>query len=89
MQAAAAATPTYTKDVAPIMIAQAYWNGRGANDATSQANAALKAVNDLDNAARAKNDQSLLDAQAAMGRTCGACHTPHRERMPDGHFEIK
>jgi hypothetical protein len=72
-----------------FMTAQAYWNGRGANDATAQVNAALKAVNDLDNAARGKNDQELLSAQTAMGRTCGACHTPHRERMPDGHFEIK
>jgi hypothetical protein len=71
-----------------FMVAQAYWTGR-ANDATMQVNAALKAVDDLDTAARAKNDQGLLDAQTAMGRTCGACHTPHRERMPDGHFEIK
>ena len=45
----------------------------------------MEELTDLDTAGRAKNDQGLLDAQAAMGRTCGACHTPHRERMPDGH----
>jgi hypothetical protein len=72
-----------------FLVAQAYWNTKSAADATTQVNAALKSVTDLDNADRAKSDQGLLEAQTAMGRTCGACHTAHRERLPDGHFEIK
>jgi hypothetical protein len=70
-------------------VAQAFWASKAAADANAQANAAVKAVGDLDAAARAKSDQGLLDAQAAMARTCGACHTAHRERLPDGHFEVK
>jgi hypothetical protein len=70
-------------------VAQTYWASRGKADATAQANAALKAIADLDAADKSKSDQGLLDAQAAMGRTCAACHTAHRERLPDGHFEVK
>jgi hypothetical protein len=69
--------------------AQAYWDAKSIRDATAQVNAAVKAVTDLDTAVKAKNDSGLLDAQAAMGRTCTACHTAHRERLPDGHFEVK
>ena len=38
---------------------------------------------------RAKNDQGLLSAQTAVNATCAACHKAHRERLPDGHFEVK
>jgi hypothetical protein len=69
--------------------AQAYWSGKTVADATAQVSAAVKAVNDLDAAARSKNDQGLLAAQTAMNATCATCHTAHRERLPDGHFEVK
>ena len=49
--------------------AQAYWSGKSVADATAQVNAAVKAVNDLDAAAPAKNDQGLLSAQTAMNAT--------------------
>jgi hypothetical protein len=30
-----------------------------------------------------------MTAAAEVGKTCGGCHMAHRERLPDGTFEIK
>ena len=72
-----------------FVVAQLYWAGKGADDATRAAQVAMKAIADLEAANKAKNDAAMLEAQVLLNGTCGNCHTAHRQRMPDGHFEIK
>jgi hypothetical protein len=72
-----------------FIVTQVYWAGKSADDATRAAQIAMKAIGDLETATRAKNDAGLLEAQVLLNGTCGNCHTAHRQRMPDGHFEIK
>ena len=68
---------------------QLYWAGKNAVDATRAAQVAIKAVTDLETANSAKDDAGLLQAQVLLNGTCTNCHAAHRQRMPDGHFEIK
>lgn len=72
-----------------FIVTQVYWAAKNADDATRAAQIAMKAIGDLETATRAKNDAGLLEAQVLLNGTCGNCHTAHRQRMPDGHFEIK
>ena len=44
---------------------------------------------DLEKAAKAKDDAAITAANTALTATCGGCHTAHRERLPDMSFEIK
>jgi mono/diheme cytochrome c family protein len=66
-----------------------YWTAKGVADATSVSAAALKSIADLSAGTAAKDDSKLLAAQVVLNRTCTTCHNLHRQRMPDGHFEIK
>ena len=72
-----------------FVVAQLYWAGKGADDATRAAQVAMKAIADLEAANKVKNDAAMLEGQVLLNGTCGNCHTAHRQRMPDGHFEIK
>jgi hypothetical protein len=72
-----------------FVVAQIYWAGKGQDDATRAAQIAMKAITDLENANKAKNDAGMLEGQVTLNGTCNNCHTAHRQRRPDGHFEIK
>ena len=72
-----------------FVVTQLYWAGKNADDATRAAQVAMKAIADLETATKAKDDAALLEAQVLLNGTCNNCHTAHRQRMPDGHFEIK
>lgn len=74
---------------AAFTVTQAFWTEREKQDAITAANNALKAIGDLDTAAKAKNDPKLIEAQTALGRTCGGCHAAHRQSVGQGAFEIK
>lgn len=67
----------------------AFWQQRKSDDALAQNQIAVKAAADLLAAAKSKNDDGLLAAQKALTGSCGACHTAHRERTPDGKYAIK
>ncbi|HKT81224.1 MAG TPA: hypothetical protein VJP86_13450 [Vicinamibacterales bacterium] len=69
--------------------AEAFWTAKKADDAVNAAKAGVKGATDLAAAAAAKNDEGIAAAQRAIGGTCMGCHTAHRERLPDGTFEIK
>ena len=69
-------------------VAQQYWQGK-LQEGANIAGAALKSISDLEAANNAKDDQKLLDNQVSLNRTCTLCHQLHRQRMPDGHFEVK
>ena len=67
----------------------AFWKGRKAAAPLVHAEAAGKAAGELTVAAKAKNEAGVVAAQKALSSSCGACHTAHRERTPDGKYAIK
>ncbi len=67
----------------------AFWKGRKAAAPLVHAEAAGKAAGELTAAAKAKNEAGVAAAQKALNSACGACHTAHRERTPDGKYAIK
>jgi hypothetical protein len=67
----------------------AFWNAKKTDDAMKLANAAAKATADLETAVKEMDFEGITKAAGAMSGTCNPCHTAHRERLPDGTFEIK
>jgi hypothetical protein len=72
-----------------LSTAEHFWTGRNVQAAIEFAKAGLKGAADLEAAANAKNDEGIAAAQKAIGGACMGCHRAHRERLPDGTFEIK
>ncbi len=68
---------------------EAFWAPRKADDAIGLAKTGSQAAADLETAAKAKNEEGVAAAARALTGTCQACHTAHRERLPDGSSEIK
>ena len=66
-----------------------YWTDVKSDDGVTKAKAAYAAADDLEKAAKAKDEMGVADARKVLQATCGSCHTAHRERLPDGSFEIK
>ena len=77
-----------------------FWHAKNADDAVKLLEDGLKAVSDLEKAVKAENRNGTAEAQAAIAGasstgeigaigTCAPCHLAHRQRMPDGTFEIK
>jgi len=58
-------------------------------DALQLSAAAYQAAESLEKAANAKDEMALGEARKAVGASCGACHTAHREKLPDGSFAVK
>ncbi len=92
----AGAYPDYTlieKDAAALKAAfgpvLAFWTARKTDDAIVIARSGLKGVEDLEKAVKDKSYDTLVLAATAIGGTCASCHMAHRERLPDGTFEIK
>ena len=93
---AAGAYPDYLpveKDAAALKAAfdttLAFWTARKSEEAVKIASAGSKAVADLVTAIKEKDYDGVTMAAAAIGATCAGCHTPHRERLADGTYEIK
>lgn len=90
-----------TKDFAAIAKAAAelkpsaevtakFWADRKAEVGTKLSADVLKAVTDLEAAAKANNADGVMAAGRVISGSCRTCHTAHRsERMPDGTYEIK
>jgi hypothetical protein len=74
---------------AAFTTVEAWWTARNTADAIATARAAVQGAADLETAAQAKNDEGITTAQRVLGAACMTCHTAHRERLPDGTFEIK
>ena len=66
-----------------------FWTAKKVEDATNFAKNALKAATDLETAAKASNEEGVAAAARAVSGSCQGCHTAHRQRMPDGSYEIK
>jgi ankyrin repeat protein len=69
--------------------AEAFWTARKIEDAIAAAKGGGNAAADLETAAMAKNDERITTMARAVNGACATCHTAHRERMPDGSFEIR
>ena len=68
---------------------EAFWTQKKVDDAAKLAKAGHEAAEDLEKAAKAKDDAAIMAAQMKIGATCGGCHMAHREQLPDKTFEIK
>jgi cytochrome c556 len=68
--------------------AKTFWDARNIETASSALSAGAKAAADLQAAAEGKNDEGITAASQALMRSCGACHSTHREKVADG-YEIK
>jgi hypothetical protein len=80
-----------------------FWQEKKVEDAVKFIQTGITAAGDLETAAKAMNYNGVLAAQNAVvgsngvafvGETalpgvCVGCHLAHRQRMPDGTYEIK
>jgi cytochrome c556 len=68
---------------------EAFWSAKGTSDAVGFAKAIQAAAKDAHDAAAAGNKDGAVAAAQKIGATCGSCHMAHRNRLPDGTFELK
>ena len=78
-----------TSAVNAFAVAETFWKGKADKDAVKLAQDGGKMAADLGVAAGLMSAEGV--AYAAKGATdvCMNCHAAHRERMPDGTFQIK
>ena len=80
---AAAKLETDFKDV------QAYWDAKKVEDASTAAKNAVAAAQAVSKAAAAHDMAAATAASQSLAAQCMTCHTAHRNRLPDGSFEMK
>jgi cytochrome c556 len=68
---------------------QAYWSEKKVADATTAAETVLKNLAAVQAAVKANDMAAAETARAAVAAQCMACHTAHREKLPDGGFKMK
>lgn len=66
-----------------------YWNDKKVADATASAQTAVTSLQGVQKALAAADMTAAETSRAALGATCMACHTAHREKLPEGGFRIK
>ena len=74
---------------ASFTVALQFWQEKKVDDAVAKTQAVMKFVDELETARKEKNYDSLMTAAAEIGKSCGGCHAAHREKLPDGGYEIK
>ena len=74
---------------ASLTSVEPFWTAKRADDAIAAIKAGVTAATDLETAAKGKNDEGIAAANRAVNGACGSCHTPHRERLAYGTFEIE
>ena len=74
---------------AAFVVAGAFWTSKGDADAAKMAQTGEKAAGDLAVVAGLKSAEGAAYAAKGVTDVCMACHTAHRESMPDGTFQIK
>jgi len=73
-----------------VATAAKFWADKKVEDAAKLSSDVVKAVGDLETAAKAKDDAGIAAAAGVIGGSCRTCHTAHRtEKLPDGSYEIK
>jgi cytochrome c556 len=66
-----------------------FWAQFKTKDALEAAKGAHDAAAGIAAAAKANNIQKALASYNGIGKFCAACHTSHREQMPDKTYRIK
>ena len=66
-----------------------YWSDKKIADAATNAQTILTALAEVQKAALANDLTAAETARAKIGSQCMACHTAHREKLPEGGFRIK
>ena len=66
-----------------------YWNEKKVADATSAAETAVTSLQAIQKALAANDMAAAETARATFAGTCMACHTAHREKLPEGGWRIK
>ena len=66
-----------------------YWNEKKVADATTAAQTAVTGLQAVQKALTANDMAAAETARASVAGTCMACHTAHREKLPEGGFRIK
>jgi len=82
-----------TKNIASLTAAfteaETFMKKRGKLDAVKWAADARANVLAVEKAAKSGQWDAAKTAAAAVGGSCGTCHTPYRERLEDGSFRFK
>lgn len=68
---------------------EAIWRTRGTTDALQWTAEARKNAEAIEAAATTGKWDAAKTASGPLGRSCGTCHTAHRERFDDGSYRIK
>jgi cytochrome c556 len=68
---------------------ESFWAPFKTKDALDAAKAAGQGAAAIAKAARGNDLQKAQASYTAVGKSCAACHTSHREQMPDKTFKIK
>lgn len=104
MQPAAAANMTMQRGIATDLAATAtnaaavqaafakveeFWTKRGTADAIQFAKTVQAVAKEVHDAAAAGNRDAAVAAAGRIAANCQGCHMAHRERLPDGSFQLK
>jgi cytochrome c556 len=66
-----------------------FWAKRGTADAQMFAKNVQMVAADVESAAKAGNKEAASAAAKKIGANCGGCHMAHRDKLPDGSFQLK
>ena len=66
-----------------------FWDARNDSSAAGLTKTAIKAVTDMGTAAELNSAEGVAFALTELRTACGGCHKAHREKLPDGSYEIK
>jgi hypothetical protein len=67
----------------------AYWAAKKVDDATTAAQTAVTSLQATQKALAANDMAAAETARATVAAQCMACHTAHREKLPEGGFKMK
>jgi cytochrome c556 len=89
----ASAAPAVSTDAAKLEglfgDVESFWIPFKTKDALDAAKAAREGSAAVAAAAKENDLVKAKTAYTAIGRTCGTCHSSHRDQMPDKTFRIK
>jgi len=66
-----------------------FWKKRGTDDAAEWSLTGKMAASDIAKLAGSGEWEKIPDEQKKIQSTCMACHTAHREKLPEGGYKIK
>ena len=74
---------------AVFKLSEDFWKARKAQDAIDWSITAKQGAAEIGKLAGEGTWDKIPDAQKKVGGTCMACHTAHREKLPEGGYKIK